>query len=175
MRKACGGPNGVSPVEPRKINASDGTGEFPIAHQAKHIGDHLGSVLRFVQQLPGAPVPGARDELVTETFIREIIRLRRKRDQFFADGLFADPAWDILLKLYLSEISQQRVTITSLSAAASVPPTTALRWIASLERKGLIGRRQDPTDGRRIFVSLTPDGLQRMENYFRAAPSNPFI
>jgi DNA-binding MarR family transcriptional regulator len=76
--------------------------------------------------------------------------------------------------LYLAELSHQRVTITSLCAAAAVPPTTALRWIATLESKGLINRRADPFDGRRVFMSLSPEGLEGMRNYFQDSSSYPF-
>jgi DNA-binding MarR family transcriptional regulator len=174
MRKGRSGSNGVRPVELGNIGAPHG-GNHQVGQQAQRIRDQLGSVLRLVEQLPGAPETMEHDSPVTEKMIREIIRMRRKRDQFFEKELFADPAWDILLELYLGVLSQQRVTITSLCAAAAVPPTTGLRWIGILEAKGLINRRADPFDGRRVFMSLSTEGLQRMEEYFRNASSDPFI
>ena len=173
MRKGRGGPNGARPVELGKI--SSGQGGDQIGQHAQRIRDQLGSVLRLVEQLPGPPAPVAREDPVTEETVRKIIRMRRRRNQFFEEALFADPAWDILLELYLAELSQQRVSITSLCAAAAVPPTTALRWIGILEKKGLINRRGDPFDGRRVFMALTPDGLGRMEDYFRSSTSKLFI
>jgi DNA-binding MarR family transcriptional regulator len=174
MRKGRSGSNGVRPVEFAKISAVHGR-DHQVGQKAQQIREQLGSVLRLVEQLPGAPEPIKRGDPVTEKMIRNIIRMRRKRDQFFEKELFADPAWDILLELYLGELNQQRVTITSLCAASAVPPTTGLRWIATLEARGLINRRADPIDGRRVFMSLSPDGLQKMDDYFRGASSDPFI
>lgn len=103
--------------------------------------------------------------------VRAILKARRARDRFFDAALFADPAWDILLELYEAELSQFRMSVTGLCAGAAVPPTTALRWIRSLEQRGLIQRRADPHDGRRVFVSLSPDALQRMEHLMNRVPA----
>lgn len=87
--------------------------------------------------------------------LRAIIALRRARAEVFGADLFADPAWDILLDLLLAELTQARATVGSACAAASVPDTTALRWIGLLESNGFLERRKDPHDGRRVFVNLT--------------------
>ena len=70
--------------------------------------------------------------------------------------MFADPAWDILLDLYVARIEDADVSISGACVAAAVPATTALRWIRQMEREGLIGRAADPTDQRRQYVFLTP-------------------
>jgi len=105
---------------------------------------------------------------VSSADVRRAIVERRNRDKFFPENMFADPAWDMLLELYAAELGQVRVTISSLCAGAAVPPTTALRWISTLEREALIYRRKDPTDGRRIFAGLSAKGLIAMENYFES-------
>jgi DNA-binding MarR family transcriptional regulator len=43
---------------------------------------------------------------------------------------------------------------------------TALRWLDKLKQKGLIVRSKDALDARRIFISLSKDGLERMDGYF---------
>lgn len=101
------------------------------------------------------------------SMIRSILRARRAREQHFESGLFADPAWDMLLELYAARIAQQRVSVSALCAASAVPPTTGLRWISTLELAGLVHRRNDPLDGRRIFVELTPKGEQAMSDVFK--------
>jgi DNA-binding MarR family transcriptional regulator len=77
--------------------------------------------------------------------------------------LFADPAWDILLDLYAERHSPRACAVTNLCQAAHVPATTALRWIARLEAHGCITRSPDPTDGRRVYVHLTPETLARLD------------
>lgn len=102
-------------------------------------------------------------------FIRSIIRVRRMRDHFFMGNLFADPAWDMLLDLMAARVERQRVAVSSLCIAASVPPTTALRWIKSLCDQGLFVRVADPEDGRRVFIELSGETAARMEAYLKSA------
>jgi len=66
--------------------------------------------------------------------VRAVIRARRARAQFFEATLFADPAWDMLLELFASELGTERMSVTALCAGAAVPPTTALRWIPPTRR-----------------------------------------
>lgn len=98
--------------------------------------------------------------------VKRAIDARRLRKKFFGFELFADPAWDMLLQLFLAEISQRRVSVTSLTIAAEVPATTALRWIKTMTDAAIIRRRADPTDGRRIFVELSANASEAMEGYF---------
>ena len=109
--------------------------------------------------------PGALPELSAQT-VSAVIRARRLRGRYFPDELFADPAWDIMLDLLHSELLQTRVAVSSLCAAAAVPATTALRWISSMVQRGLIVRREDPRDRRRIFVELAPDVSLALRQYF---------
>lgn len=101
--------------------------------------------------------------------IRMAIRSRRLRGQFFQGELFADPAWDMLLDLYASELERRQVSVSSLCIAAAVPPTTALRWIGTLHDAGLFERKADPTDRRRAYIGLSTKGLDGMRAYIAAA------
>ena len=96
---------------------------------------------------------------------------RRLRDRFFDGNLFADPAWDMMLDLFAAELSGRRVSVSSLCIGAGVPQTTALRWIGVLVSRGLFLRRNDPLDGRRIFVELSDQGRLALEHYFAAVAS----
>lgn len=91
---------------------------------------------------------------------------RRRRAQFFPADLFADPAWDILLDVFLAEVEQRRVSISSVCAAACVPPTTALRWIKTMTGQGLFTRSPDFNDGRRFYLQLSTLASRSMRNYF---------
>ena len=98
--------------------------------------------------------------------VRSIIRARQLRARFFPAELFADPAWDILLDLYAAEMSQLRVSVSNACIASAVPATTGLRWLKQLERHGLVVRRTDLFDGRRVFVELTPQASLALDRYF---------
>jgi|SRR3954471_16342863 hypothetical protein len=110
---------------------------------------------------------------ISASQVMAIMRARRLRANYFPDDLFADPAWDMMLDLLHSELSYRRVSVSSLCTAASVPATTALRWINAMVQKGLFVRHADPLDGRRIFIELAPETSAALRNYFaevRAAP-----
>lgn len=91
------------------------------------------------------------------------VHARNARDKAFGPGLFCDPAWNMLLDLYIQAAKARPVSVTSLTIAAGTPTTTALRWITLLEDRGLIARAPDPADRRRSFVQLTSFGVGRVE------------
>jgi DNA-binding MarR family transcriptional regulator len=88
------------------------------------------------------------------------------RARYFGENLFADPAWDMLLDLLQAEISQVRVPVSSLCIAAAVPATTVLRWLKTMVGQGLVVRRADPWDRRRVFVELAPETSHALRRYF---------
>ena len=99
--------------------------------------------------------------------IRQAIRGRRLRDQYFGAGLFEDPAWDMLLDLTAAELERARVSVSSLCIAAAVAPTTALRWISRMTEAGLFEREADPFDRRRAFMQLSAKARDGMHEYWR--------
>jgi hypothetical protein len=114
------------------------------------------------QQLVRAPRPTLPDPRL----LRRIIRQRQLRGRFFDGGLFADPAWDMLLDLAAARAEYKRVSVTSLCIASGVPPTTALRWIALMTEAGILERVEDETDRRRAFIALTDRSADAMARYF---------
>jgi DNA-binding MarR family transcriptional regulator len=71
----------------------------------------------------------------------------------------------MLLALYCLPNGGERLTVTSLSLAASLPQTTGYRWQVVLADRGLLERVADERDGRRHFVQLTQKGRALLENY----------
>lgn len=82
--------------------------------------------------------------------------------------LFADPAWDMLLDLYASEIEKHDISVSSACLAAGVPNSTALGWLVKLEKRGLLTRLRDPADGRRTFLRLTPNASRAIAAWLAA-------
>ncbi len=144
------------------------------AARLRQLSDEMGRIAATLARLstgPGSPALKPREsagdvpEINADT-VRAVIRARRLRSRFFSEELFADPAWDMLLDLLQAEITQLRVPVSSLCIAASVPATTALRWIKTMTEQGLFVRRADPHDGRRVFVELAPAASDAMRRYF---------
>ncbi len=119
---------------------------------------------------PAANVAPADSEAVAvdADAFRRILRRRRLRDLYLGDGLFSDPAWDILLDLAAARLEGNPVAVSSLCIAAAVPATAALRWIQALTQRGLLIRTPDNQDGRRVFITLSPATADAMSAYVRA-------
>jgi DNA-binding MarR family transcriptional regulator len=98
---------------------------------------------------------------------REEYANRDARFQVLPREILAEPAWDMLLDLYINGALNRRVSVTSACIASRVPPTTALRWLCVLERLDLVEREPDPTDSRRSWVVLTALARQKMEHLMR--------
>lgn len=110
---------------------------------------------------------------------QQIYEARRIRDRMLDRKLFGEPAWDMLLALYFMPAQGQMITVTSLSSAAEVPATTAMRWQKALEANLLIERGPSiDGDRRRILLRLSDSGRELMESYltrlyYSALPSPP--
>lgn len=93
-------------------------------------------------------------------------RLRLRRQRFFGETLFGDPAWEILTELYLAEAEGSIVPGASIAAAAPVPKSTAFRWIDALVAEGWIVRCPGWPDRERFLVRLSEKGRRSMNLVF---------
>lgn len=77
-------------------------------------------------------------------------------------GLFADPAWDMLLDLAAWQ-GVRRLSVSAVCLGARVPHATAIRYIGILLDRGLVERVPDELDRRRTHLRLTARGVAAME------------
>ena len=144
----------------REERESESAGGRPKEELATELADLRRRLDRLAEQVL------ARNAQVSAWEVRGVIGARALRFDLFKWGLFADPAWDMLLHLYLKELEQQRVAVSKLCTASYAPETTALRRIDQLEREGLITRHKDHLDARRVWVELSPAGSSAMKSSF---------
>jgi len=103
---------------------------------------------------------------------RKTYALRRKRAAIFGNpDLFGEPAWDILLDLFIAHGDGKQVSVSSACIGSAAPATTGLRWLAVLADEALILRESDPQDQRRVLVRLSSAGLAAMNRFFDAIES----
>lgn len=93
-------------------------------------------------------------------------RLILRRQLVGVPELFGDPAWDMLLDLFIHECEGGRLSMSSLCAAAALPESSAMRLAQRLCDAGLLHRLPDPSDGRRSFLTIAPEIAHRLRAYF---------
>jgi hypothetical protein len=111
-----------------------------------------------------------------ENFARQIdefVRLRSLRNQLFGENLFYDPVWNMLLDLMIARLRGRQISVTSLCIASGVPETTALRLIGELTRRAVLVRKDDASDGRRVFIELTNRHANAVARWLLAAAALP--
>ena len=94
-----------------------------------------------------------------------------RRRSALGPGLFADPAWNILLDLFLSDEGGRDLSVTAVCIGSRSSAATALRYIALLAQRGLVVRIADEHDGRRTYVRLTARGWNAMVTLFDDDPA----
>jgi DNA-binding MarR family transcriptional regulator len=114
-------------------------------------------------ELPLHPHGFSDDKLATLAL--SLYRSRQLRQSYFDGALLGEPAWDMLLDLFVNTVRGVRVATTSLCLAAGVPQATGLRWIALLQRHALLRRYRAPDDARLKLIAMTPKGFRLMRQY----------
>jgi DNA repair protein RadC len=98
---------------------------------------------------------------------RTTMRRRILRRQLLgAPDLFGEPAWDMMLDLFIHQSVGELVPMSSLGVVADMPHSSALKLIQRLCNAGLLVRVPDARDGRRNFVKIDPDVAHRLRAYF---------
>lgn len=98
---------------------------------------------------------------------RRTVRRRLLRNQLLgADELFGEPAWDMLLDLFIHHCQGKPVATSELGIASDLSMSSALRLVQRLVDAELLVRDADPGDGRRNFISLAPHIAHRLTAFF---------
>ncbi len=111
---------------------------------------------------PTVALAGSTDQAKLVTIAKRAYEMRRLRDDMLGAALFSEPAWDMLLDLYISYHEGRQLSVSAVCIGARAPSATALRYLAILQEAGLVLRTRDQSDGRRSHIQLSASGRQRM-------------
>lgn len=111
-----------------------------------------------------AVAPGEKDSDLLRQRAVTILDNRRKRSAIFGRQMFAEPAWEMILVLYIDDRGR-RHTQSSLAEVSGGSRSTGMRWIDYLLNEDLIIRDDHPTDKRRHIVQLSAKGRELVELY----------
>jgi hypothetical protein len=103
----------------------------------------------------------------------ETMEKRKLRRKFFSPDLLGEPAFDMLLALYVTNASPPTLSLRILSPLLGVPETTAARWLQVLEGEGLaLSVAAKSGECGSIHATLTEKGRVALDEYFRATSKN---
>ncbi|TIX50230.1 hypothetical protein [Alteraurantiacibacter aquimixticola] len=144
--------------------------EIPVPHgsefsQLQSLVDRVQQIERRISHLPQSNKQSQPTDIDLASIASAIYRARRRRSRFLPEALFAEPAWDMLLELFVTQAFGRQVSVSSICLAADVPQTTGLRYLEILEKVRFVERRYMPGDRRVKMVSLTQLGYKVMRAY----------
>lgn len=116
---------------------------------------------------PDAGVPMGTATLDPRELAKQLLAQRMARFDHFPAELFHEPAWDMLLALFVAQEERRTMNVKTLVASAHAPVTTSQRWIDHLHKLKLIDRVIDPIDRRRMEISLSDQGYTAVTAYLR--------
>jgi hypothetical protein len=90
---------------------------------------------------------------------------RRERDRHFPPRLFGEPAWDLLLALFVAREEGRTMSLAEAYQAAVVTPPAGRRLITKLEAEGWIVRCPVSGKPQRLAVGLTQHSVERLSDY----------
>lgn len=100
---------------------------------------------------------------VDEHIAVKLYDILQARREFFTDGIFGDPAWIILLKLFIAEKARETVRLVDVCTVADLPASAASRWMKILVQNGHVNG-QGEGDG--AVFTLTPQAHGKLATLF---------
>ena len=136
-------------ASPRKIQAA-----LAIVHQAMARIAALSDSLH--PELAGSSLRAVAERLYDE---------RRRRDQYFPPGMFGEPAWDMMLALFIAREEGRELTFGEAYDAAGVRAGPGRALIRRLEANGMVRRCRARSDRKCQSVALTDNAVERLSDY----------
>jgi DNA repair protein RadC len=113
-------------------------------------------------------VPSSRDiASIASSNARATVRRRLLRRQLVgAEELFGEPAWDMLLDLFIHECEGKPLSMFSMCATSGIPVSSAMRLAQKMCDAGLLDRVPDAADARRNLMKMRPETAHKLSAFF---------
>ncbi|WP_230771145.1 MarR family transcriptional regulator [Sphingomonas sp. Leaf4] len=168
----------IGPLDPERaaaisnmVRAALLSGHLPSLTRIECVSDIDAADYRNSSALPSEEPTRARPSLV---FDRITEKSRKARNLIEAKARISkihgiesnDPVHDTLLHLYIAAEENTPMSISAVAFMTGMSQTSSLRWINSLQEKGVLIRTADPQDRRRSWITLVPEIKTDMDRAF---------
>lgn len=120
--------------------------------------------LEVIRKSATSPKVAVANGLTRLQLARLILWARGLLETQLNPELFANPALNILLDLYVNRSEGRSVTTSAACTVSGVPTTTALRWINALAKRGMVVKHGMPSDKRFTFLELSEETAQSLDS-----------
>lgn len=134
----------------------------------------MAALARILRSLNDAASGESAEAPTQASFSHECVILARRlksgrnqRAQFFKEDLFGEPAWEMMLALYIADGEGYRLKISDVCNESGVPATTALRWMDKLIDIGMARRIPNRLDARSSYIEGTEALRSQMTEYLQ--------
>lgn len=114
---------------------------------------------------------GSPEQLIS--LAREIQVFRKRRSRWLPPHTLGEPAWDILLALFVAAGEGRTLAIGQVGQETGTAQTTVFRTLAILHRAGLITRTRDAAWRTRVLLGLSEQGEKAMRGALSSWPCAP--
>jgi DNA-binding MarR family transcriptional regulator len=140
----------------------------PSAHDSELVTIELSSVevaalRRVLAIVEDAEMKDADPERSGKAIAQTLFGLSKARAQLFPKSMFGEPAWDMMMALYIAE---QVPAAADLARWTDTALTTAMRWISYLESHKLVVRESRDDDRRAHTIRLSDEAREKMAELF---------
>jgi DNA-binding MarR family transcriptional regulator len=99
--------------------------------------------------------------------MRSFWQHRCEQVELFPECALNYPAWDILLLCYIAQTEGRPLCVKQIECQLVETHAALLRRISAMEQEGILLRCRDDGDWRRTLVTLTPEGVARMQLFLK--------
>lgn len=110
----------------------------------------------------------SKDDNGLARLAEDILTDRDRRTTHFPGELFSEPAWDMLLCLFIADARNICLSEADVYAASREPHSTAMRWINFMTSLGIIEHTQASQNEQPRYIKITASGATQMRNYLKS-------
>lgn len=111
--------------------------------------------------------PSAHSDETEDENLAQLLELNKTVASALDMGTCFKPEVSIMLELYEASRANKSLTVSVLGLLDGIAPTTTLRYLDMLQKKGAVRRVAHESDNRMSYVELTSDAKLKIERALR--------